>query len=282
MKTASEWHRDQVAYWNGAAGENWVREQARTDRMLAPVAEALYAQAAPRAGETVLDVGCGNGETCLEWARRVGPSGRVIGLDVSAPMLGVAKRRAAGASNIEFILADAAEHRFAAPVADLMVSRFGVMFFGNPTAAFANLKRGLKPGGRLAFACWRKFDENPWMQVPLRAAYQHVPRLPQLEPEEPGPFSFADTERVTRILTGAGWAKPRFTPVDVAIDLAGGGGLDAALQQATTIGPTSGALRDQPAAARDAAIAAIRTVLAPHKKAGRVALTGAIWLVESN
>ena len=153
----------------------------------------------------------------------------MLGLDISAPMLARARERSAGLGNTDYIVADAAAHPFPAPAFDLLFSRFGVMFFGDPTAAFTNLKRALKPGGRLAFACWRKIDENPWMQVPLHAAYNHVPRLPKQGPDDPGPMSFADPERVTRILTAAGFATPRFTPAEVMLDIAAGKGLDAGL-----------------------------------------------------
>ena len=281
MKTQSELHRDQIAYWNGVGGKHWVEEQARTDIMLAPIAEALLARAKAQPGETVLDVGSGCGDTSIELARHVLPGGRVVGLDVSAPMVALAKKLSGARDNLEFIVADAATHPFAAPFADLLISRFGVMFFGDPTAAFANLRKALKPNGRIVFACWRKFDENPWMQVPLRAAYAHVPHLPQVGPEEPGPFSFADPDRVTRILTESGFTTPRLTPVDLMLDIAAGGGLDQAMQQATTIGATSRALQDQPQAAFDAALGAIRLALTPYVKGGSVALPAAIWLVES-
>jgi len=280
VKTANELHRDQVAYWNGVGGGHWVDEQATTDRMLQPVLDALLAKAAAKPGETVLDIGCGNGLSSIELAKQVAPNGRVVGLDVSGPMVAVARKRAAGIKNLEFIAADAVTHPLT-PFADLLISRFGVMFFGDPVAAFSNLRKAMKPTGRLVFACWRKFDENPWMQIPLRAAYAHVPRLPQVGPEEPGPFSFADKERVTRILTGAGFKTPRFTPVDLSFDIGGGAGLEGAVHQATKIGATSRALQDQPEATVAAALEAIRAALSPHVKGSAVVLPGAIWLVEA-
>jgi SAM-dependent methyltransferase len=280
-KSPGELHGDQIAFWNGVAGAQWVAEQARTDIMLAPVAEALMARAAIRTGENAVDIGCGCGSTTLAVAAAVGPTGRVLGLDVSAPMLARARERSAALDTVDYVCADATTHAFPTPFADLLISRFGVMFFGDPVAAFANLRRALKPGGRLVFACWRAFDQNHWMQVPLYAAYAHVPRLPRPGPEDPGPFSFAEPERVTRILTQAGFAAPRFDPVDLTLDLAGGKGLDAAVVQARSIGAASRALQDQPEAARTAAIAAIREALAKHQVGGKVPLPGAIWLVET-
>jgi SAM-dependent methyltransferase len=281
MKSAAEFHQDMVTYWGGAGGERWVNESARTERMLSQVADLLYAAAAPRPGETVLDVGCGLGPTTVELARRVAPNGRAVGLDVSAQMIGLARQRAAGIPNIEFLAADAAAHPFTAPVADLLFSRFGVMFFGDPTAAFINLRRAVKANGRVVFACWRKINENPWMLVPLMAAYEHVPRLPPAAPEEPGPFSFGDPERVKRILTGAGFREPRLTPADLAFDIGGGSGMDAAVHQAMNIGATSTALRDQPESVRPLVAASIRTALTPYAKGQSVELPGAVWIVES-
>jgi SAM-dependent methyltransferase len=281
MKSPGEMHRDMVAYWNGTGGDHWIEQSKRTETMLAPVAARLMELAKPRPGEAVLDVGCGLGPTTIELARAVGPKGRVVGIDVSGAMIAEARRRGAGLANLEFIAADAASHRFAAPFADLMFSRFGVMFFGDPTAVFANLRRALKPEGRVVFACWRRMSENPWMLKPLLAAYEHVPRPPPAEPDEPGPFAFADPDRVARIMTGAGYAAPRLAPLDLAVDIAGGAGLEAAVHQAMTIGATSRALQDQPDTVRAAVAASIRAALAPHARDGKVELAGAVWLVES-
>lgn len=281
MTEAATLHQDQIDYWNGPGGAKWVAQQDRTDLMLAPVAERLLAQAKVPRGGTVIDIGCGCGATTLMLADLVGADGHVTALDVSAPMLEVARRRLAGHRNVQCILGDAQTYAFPAGIGDLLFSRFGVMFFGDPTAAFANMRRALKPGGRVVFACWRPIAENPWMQVPLHAAYKHVPRLPKPSPDDPGPFSFADPERVTRILTGAGLAAPRFTPCDLMIDLATGGGLDDAVDQACEIGATSRALQGQPEEAVAAVRVAVREALTEHVTPQGVMLGGAIWLVES-
>jgi SAM-dependent methyltransferase len=283
MTSTEQLHAEQVAYWNGPGGAHWVAQQAHTDVQLAPVADAVLAAAAPAAGERVLDIGCGCGTTTLRLADAVGPGGHVTGLDVSEPMLGWARQRGAGRGNVVWVLDDAATRAFAPASCDLLLSRFGVMFFGDPTAAFANLRAAVRPGGRLVFVCWRPFDENPWMRVPLHAAYAAgIPRLAKPSPDDPGPFAFADPARVSRILTGAGWSDPRFTAVDVLLDVAAGGGLDGAVYQASHIGAASRALREAPEETRPAGIAAIGAALAPYARGENVPLPGAVWIVASD
>jgi len=275
-------NEEQRARWNGIDGEYWTSHQDRLDRTLAPVTGPLLAFAAPRAGSTVMDVGCGCGATTLELARAVGPSGRVVGLDVSGPMLALAAERLRAFANTTCMLGDAAELPLRDLGADLIVSRFGVMFFGDPVAAFANLRTGLAAGGRLRFACWRPIKENPWLQIPLHAVYEHAPRLPKPEPEEPGPFAFGDPARVTRILTAAGFTEPSFTPLDIQIDISGGGTLEDAVIQSSAMGPAKRALADQPDEVRAAALESIRRALTPYASAAGVKLPGAIWLVAAD
>jgi SAM-dependent methyltransferase len=279
--TTTDLHAGQVAYWNGAGGDHWVKRQELTDLVLAPVAELALARAAARPGERVIDVGCGCGATTEALVERVAPGGTVLAADVSAPMLGRAQERLAGRAGVAFVCADAAAHPFAPGAADLLFSRFGVMFFGDPVAAFANLRRGLRAGGRVLFACWRKPVENPWMLVPLHAAYEHVPRLPKPGPEDPGPFSFGDPERVTRILAGAGFADVALEPADLALDLASGGGLDAAVAYTLDIGATSRVLDGVSDEVRAAVAVSVRQALAPYADGGRVPLPAAIWLVSA-
>lgn len=280
--TATEFNEAQRERWNGNDGDFWTREQERMDRTLSPVMAPLLAFADARAGSCVIDVGCGCGATTIELARAVGASGRVIGIDVSAPMLGRASERLREFGNATCLLGDAAELPLGGLDAELIVSRFGVMFFGDPVAAFANLRTAMIPGGRVRFACWRPIDENPWLRIPLHAVYEHVPRLPKPDPEEPGPFSFSDRARVTRILTEAGFTPPLFTPLDIEMNLSAGGTFEDAVTQSSAMGPTKRALADQPEDVRAAAIESIRRVLAPYDSPSGVSLAGAVWLVAAD
>ncbi len=213
---------DQIAYWNGPGGQRWANRQQSQDVLLAPVADLLIDRARPAAGERIVDVGCGSGAISIALAQKVGPSGHVMGIDISAPMLTRARQVAPAGLPVDFVLADATVYPFAPDSFDLLVSRFGVMFFAEPARSFANLRRGLKPSGRLAFACWREPRQNPFFMTPLQAVYKHVPKLPQQGPEDPGPFSFASEARVHRILGEAGFSRVAMEPCDLALDLAVG------------------------------------------------------------
>jgi SAM-dependent methyltransferase len=282
MPSAQVFNEDQRARWNGIDGEYWARQQEHLDRTLAPVTGPLLAFAEPRAASTVLDVGCGCGATMVELARAVRPSGRVVGIDLSEPMLARAKERLSEFTNTTCLLGDAAELPLREFSAELIVSRFGVMFFGDPVAAFANLRTGLASGGRARFACWRPIHENPWLQIPLHAVYDHAPRLPKPDPEEPGPFSFADPARVERVLTAAGFTVPSFTPLGLELDLAAGGTFQDAVLHSSGMGPVKRVLADQPEEVRTLAIESIRRALTPFATASGVKLKAAVWLVAAD
>jgi SAM-dependent methyltransferase len=280
--TAAPVHADNVAqadYWNANAGQKWTEHQEHQDQVLRPVSDRLIAAARPKAGERVIDVGCGCGATTIQFAERVGPAGAVLGLDVSAPMLARARERAPKDLPITFALADATIHDVTSHAADLLVSRFGVMFFADPAKSFANLRTGLRPGGRLVFACWREARHNPFFILPLREAGKHAPPLPETNPEDPGPFAFASEARVRRILSEAGFADIVLEPQDLELDIAVGRGLETAVRAAMTIGPTSRMLDGQSEAVRAAATADIRKALAAHARGDIVPLGAAIWIV---
>jgi SAM-dependent methyltransferase len=270
---------DQIAYWNGPGGQRWADRQQAQDILLKPIADALIDRAKPTAGERIIDVGCGSGATSIAFAQKVGSSGHVFGVDVSGPMLARARASAPKELPVEFMLADATVHPFDPASFDLLASRFGVMFFAEPSRSFANLRKALRPSGRLAFACWREPRENPFFMAPLQAVYKHVPKLPQQGPEDPGPFSFASEARVRRILGEAGFTGIAIEPHDLALDVANGRGLDAAVQGALEIGPASRALEGQPPELRAAATNSIREALAAFAKGETVPLPASIWIV---
>jgi ubiquinone/menaquinone biosynthesis C-methylase UbiE len=277
--TCHQQNADQIAYWNGPGGQRWADRQAAQDILLAPVLDILIDRARLKTGERIIDVGCGSGATSIAFAEKVGPSGHVLGIDVSGPMLARARQSAPAGLPIEFLLADATVHPFEPASYDLLASRFGVMFFADPALSFANMRKALRPSGRLAFVCWREPRENPFFMAPLQAAYKHVPKLPQQGPEDPGPFAFASEERVRRILSEAGFTRVEMEPCPLMLDAAIGRGLDGAVQGALEIGPVSRALEDQPPEMRGKAADSIREALAPFAKGDAVPLPASIWIV---
>ena len=277
--TGHEHNADQIAYWNGPGGQRWADRQQAQDILLKPIADMLIDRAQPKAGERIIDVGCGSGATSIAFAQEVGSSGYVFGVDVSGPMLARARASAPKDLPVDFVLADATVYPFDPASFDLLASRFGVMFFAEPSRSFANLRKALRPSGRLAFACWREPRENPFFMAPLQAVYKHVPKLPQQGPEDPGPFSFASEVRVHRVLGEAGFTGIAMEPHNLALDVAIGRGLDAAVQGALEIGPASRALEGHPADVRAAATNSIREALATFAKGETVPLPASIWIV---
>jgi ubiquinone/menaquinone biosynthesis C-methylase UbiE len=281
MEPASghERNADQIAYWNGPGGQHWTDRQQAQDTLLAPVAAILIDRAAVQAGMRIIDVGCGCGATTIAFAQKVGPSGHVSGIDISAPMLARARQIAPAGLPADFVLADATVYPFDPASFDLLVSRFGVMFFADPAHSFANMRGALRPSGRLVFACWREPRDNPWLMTPLQAVYKHVPKLPQLGPEDPGPFAFASEARVNRILSEAGFSGIAMEHCNLSLDVGIGRGLDAAVETALEIGPAARALDGQPPELRAAAATSIREALVPFVSGQTVLLPASIWIV---
>ncbi len=269
-------------YWNGDVGRTWVDMQARMDVSLRPVAAALLQAASPSPGERVLDIGCGAGDTTLALATAVAPDGHVLGVDVSVPLLDRARDRAAGTS-AAFVEADAAS--FATTLRfDLIVSRFGVMFFDDPVIAFAHIRGLAEPGCRLVSACWRAPAENRWATLPMRALAGLLPAAAPGDPHSPGPFAFADADRVRAILSGAGWNDITATPFDFAMRM--GEGADPAgmaTDFALRIGPAARAIADATAADapidRDAVAATLTHAFTAELTGGAVELPAAVWIV---
>ncbi len=269
-------NEDQIEYWNDNAGLKWAEQQAALDAFLAPVTSLLMDAAAIAPGERVLDIGCGTGETTLI-ATDAGAD--VTGVDVSEPMLELARSRSNGSAQL--VLADASEYR-ADEGFDLIMSRFGVMFFEDPVAAFTNIKANLKPGGRMVFACWQSPKVNHWVMVPMQAIKPLLPEAPETDPHAPGPFAFADDDRLKKILAEAGFGDVAMTPHSVDICMSQSGGVDGAVYFSSQIGPASRALGEVDEALKPQLLAALKEALSPYDDNGRVAVPGGIWIVQAS
>lgn len=273
-------NQSQREYWSGEAGQKWVEMQTILDKQIEALGKAMLASAGLSEGEQVLDIGCGCGWTTLRIARALGKNGRVTGVDLSTPMLARAEQRTreAGLDNVEFIRADVQTHDFARARFDLCTSRFGVMFFDDPVAAFTNVRSALNPDGRLAFVCWRPLKENPFNLLPLQAAARYIEIPPPPDPEAPGPFSLADPDRVNRILDSAGFTSIAVEAYDCVIPELEGG-LDRAVELRFEIGPLSRIIQDATEDQREKVRAAVKEALAPYFSEDGPVMTSATWLV---
>jgi ubiquinone/menaquinone biosynthesis C-methylase UbiE len=267
-------------FWNSTMGHAWVSQQAIISDVFTSVTSVSLDAAAARLGEHVIDIGCGTGDTLLAFAKVVGQSGAVLGVDVSAPMLDFAKHRAAEATlnNAAFALADATSYAFEPRWADLVYSRFGVMFFDDPIRAFTNIHGGMKAGGRLVFVCFRSMPESPWFRVPIEAARPHVPPQPPVDPLAPGMFSLAREERLGGILTEAGFREVSLKATNVPIH-----GKDTTQSMAflTNAGPLSALLENASGEQRIRATEAVRNALAANIGADGRGLHVGLWLVSA-
>lgn len=273
----------QAEHWNTGPGvSHWVSNQHRYDRMHQPFTTMILDAAGLRPGEQVLDVGCGAGGTTIAAARLVTP-GEVTGVDLSAPMLELARAGAqeAGLGNATFHQDDVQVRRFGPARFDAVISRFGVMFFEDPVAAFTNIRSAVRPGGRLVFVCWQSLAANDWLLIPGAALAEIVPPGDFGTAAGPGMFAFADQNLVYEILAGAGWTDIQITPQQVRLLVGGGGSVadTADFLRSATIGRTMLAGAD--AATTDRALAAVRAALAQHADADGVHLGAGVWLVQA-
>lgn len=272
-------NEEQRRRWDEEEGHHWVAEAEHFDRMLGPYGEKVIAALSPEPGEKVLDVGCGNGALSLDVAARVGPQGHVLGLDLSGPMLGLAKQRAGerGLGNVSFEKSDVQVHDFEAGGFDGVMSRFGVMFFDDPVAAFTNLRSAVRPGGRMAFMCWQDALQNDWLMVPAATMLEFVPMPEMPPPGAPGPFGLADADRTRSILGDAGWGDVNLEPVEIQQDLGPDPGSVSSFLSRTEIAKSFLGETDDETKAK--VWKAVEAKLAEHTTDDGVRLTGRTWLV---
>ena len=296
-------NHEQIAYWNGDGGRKWAERDELMAGVLAPISEALLTRVAPRRARTALDVGCGGGSNTLQLLQHLDNPTHILGIDVSAPLLEVARARVAergtaplqtaplrpaplrpaptrtAPPRIEFLRADAATHDFGDWRFDVLFSRFGVMFFDDPVAAFAQLRRAAHRNAGLAFCCWQALDKNPWTALPLQAALTVLPAPEPVAPHSPGPFAFADAAYVREVLAQAGWSDTRIEPYAPTLEFSIEGGYEAAVRELVNTGPVGRLLAPAERPAREAVYAAARRALKDYYRGDTLALAGAVWFV---
>lgn len=221
---------EQLAYWSGPGGVHWVEEQSSYDQMLAPFGDRVLERLHLSPGRRVLEVGCGTGALSVAIAKRLGPRGQVVAVDFSPPLLARARERAreARVDTVEFLEADAQTHAFPREHFDAVASRFGVMFFEDPVAAFANLAAATRPDGRLVFACWQQAERNEFLSLIQQVVGRYV-SVAQTDPTAPGPFSLGDPSRIHEVLGAGGWADITLTPVEGSMYVPDRGPVDRAV-----------------------------------------------------
>lgn len=268
-------NEDMKEGWNGVSGAEWVRLHDRYDAMLATWADLIDTTAAVAPGERVLDIGCGNGATTRRAARAAAPEGEAVGVDLSEPMLAQARKRAAeeGVANVDFVVADAQTDPLGDPY-DVAVSRFGVMFFDDPVAAFSNVNTAMRPGGRLAILSWAPMAEQQWLLVTTTAALEHLPP-PAFGGDGPGMFGLAAVDKITDVLARAGWTDVDVQPHRRTMPVGGGGSVDDAMDYLVNGGPGRAMLEGADPDVAAKAIAAIRRSLGPYVTDRGVELEGA-------
>jgi SAM-dependent methyltransferase len=267
---------EQARLWNGPSGQAWIDLQDALDRALQPFEVLLAEAVAAQSAQQVLDVGCGTGATTLAIARQLAAQGHGVGIDISDPMIAVARSRAEReGSRARFLCADVQTHPFEPAVYDCLVSRFGVMFFDAPVQAFANLRRAAKADASLHFIAWRSAADNPFMTTAERAAAPLLPALPARQPDGPGQFSFADRDRVRSILHDSGWRGIHIQPLDVTCTMP-----ERDFERYfTRLGPVGRALREADEPTRARVVATLREAFARYVHGDTVRFTGACWMI---
>ncbi|MEU6379102.1 class I SAM-dependent methyltransferase [Streptomyces sp. NPDC046909] len=278
MGTEQQTDDDQAARWNGPAGHIWVEKQGLLDDLLRPLQELLVEELPAGSDDRVLDVGCGTGSTTVAVARRLGPAGHCVGVDISEPMITAARARAEREGvPASFVAADATQYPFEPASFDAVVSRLGVMFFDDSRQAFAHLRRAAKDDARLRFVAWRGAAENPFMTTAERAAAPLVPELPARRPDGPGQFAFADPDTVRGILTDSGWTDVGIRPVELPCTLP----TSELVGYFTRLGPLGLILPTVDEETRPHLIETVRAAFEPFVQGADVRFTAACWLVSA-
>jgi ubiquinone/menaquinone biosynthesis C-methylase UbiE len=276
VNTSRQPNADQIALWNDTAGRAWVDTQETLDQALQPFEDLLVEAVAARKAQRVLDIGCGTGSTTLAVARQLGRTGTVVGLDISEPMIALAKQRAElETAPPRFLCADAQTYAFADESFDMIISRFGVMFFDDSVRAFANLRSATAKGGELKVIAWRGPADNPFMTTAERAAAPLLPEMPPRKADEPGQFAFADRNRVHSILEKSGWSEIAIEPLDVDCTLP-----EHALETyITRLGPLGRVLPELDEKARTRIVETARAAFDPYVHGTEVRFTAACWMI---
>lgn len=276
METTRQVNEEQAALWNGVAGRAWVETQEPLDRLLMPFEDLLVDAVAARRAHRVLDVGCGTGSTTLAIARLLGAQGTCVGVDISEPMIALARARAEReGTQARFVCADAQTHAFEPASFDMIVSRFGVMFFDDSVRAFANLRRAAERGAELGLIAWRSPKENPFMTTAERAAAPLLPDLPARRPDEPGQFAFADRNRLQAILEDSGWVETAIQAIDVACVMPE----PELVPYFTKLGPVGRVLHEADDRTRTLVIEKVRGAFDPYVHGAEVRFVAACWMI---
>jgi len=276
MDAAQPANDEQIKLWNSLAGRAWIEARELLDGMFKPFEDMLVEAVSAATANQVLDRGTGS--TTLAVARRLGIDGRCIGIDISAPMLAVARARAERESAPAiFIDADAQTHAFELGCFDMIISRFGVMFFDDAVGAFANLRRAAKNGAELRFLAWRSTAENPFMTTAERAAAPLLANLPARKPDAPGQFAFADQHKVRTILQASGWTDINIRPIDLACTLPG----KEMVRYLGLLGPVGRFLQEVDDRTRAQVIETVRAAFDPYVHGAEVRFISACWMVSA-
>jgi SAM-dependent methyltransferase len=267
---------EQAELWNGRMGRSWVQVEDYIDRMLAPISDYAVGKINAVGGERIIDIGCGCGTTTIALA---GQGAAVWGVDISEAMIAKAKEKNTGATDVHFSVTDAASQAYTQDH-DGVFSRFGIMFFDQPVAAFSNIRSALKPSGRLMFLCWQSPMENPWISIAGAAVQPFLPDdQPAPDPEAPGPFSLADPARTSSLLEQSGFSDISIEPVVRDIPL--GDDLDEVMNFQKQIGPLSGLLETADEATAAKATQAVHEAFEAHVSSDGVSFSAAAWLVSA-